>query len=84
MIKIKKEIEDLKRFQTLAQSIVENSKGNALLKALKKGFEEIEKLGGKKKAIIFTESTRTQKYLERILENTEYKGKTVLFNGSNN
>jgi len=84
MIKIKKEIEDLKRFQTLAQSIVENSKGNALLKALKKGFEEIEKLQGNKKAIIFTESTRTQSYLARILDKTEFKGKTILYNGSNN
>ncbi len=84
IIRIKREIEDLKRFQTLAQSIIENSKGNALLKALKKGFEEIEKLGGKKKAIIFTESMRTQSYLERILEDTEFKGKTVLFNGTNN
>ena len=84
MIKIKKEIEDLKRFQNLAQSIVKNSKGEVLLTALKKGFDETEKLGGHKKAIIFTESTRTQKYLERILENTEYNGKIVLFNGTNN
>lgn len=66
---IKKEINDLKEFQHLARSITRNSKGEVLLAALKKGFAEIERLGGNKKAIIFTESTRTQEYLNRILEN---------------
>ena len=37
-----------------------------------------------KKAIIFTESTRTQQYLLQILEASPYKGKIVLFNGNNN
>src|SRR3990167_3024887 len=81
---IKKEINDLKEFQHLAGSITRNSKGEVLLTALKKGFAEIERLGGNKKAIIFTESTRTQEYLNRILENTEHKDRIVLFNGSNN
>ncbi len=81
---IKKEINDLKEFQHLARSITRNSKGEVLLTALKKGFAEIERLGGNKKAIIFTESTRTQAYLNRILENTDYKDRIVLFNGSNN
>jgi len=36
------------------------------------------------KAIIFTESRRTQEYLFRILEQTEFAGKVVLFNGTNN
>src|SRR3990167_2240278 len=81
---IKKEINDLKEFQHLAGSITRNSKGEVLLTALKKGFVEIERLGGNKKAIIFTESTRTQEYLNRILENSEHKDRIVLFNGSNN
>jgi hypothetical protein len=59
------------------------SKGEVLLTALKKGFVQAEEKGGNKKAIIFTESTRTQSYLRDILENTEHKGKIVLFNGSN-
>jgi len=80
---IKREIIDLKNFQYLAQSITRNSKGDALLTALKKGFAETERLGCRKKALIFTESTRTQKYLSNVLENTGYKGKIVLFNGSN-
>ena len=42
-------------------------------------------LGAKQKAIIFTESTITQKYLsETLLPDNGYKDKIVLFNGSNN
>lgn len=80
---IKNEKKSLEEFILLAESIQKNSKGEVLLKALNTGFAEAERRGGCKKAVIFTESTRTQKYLENILELTEYKGKTVLFNGSN-
>ncbi|MDD5091642.1 MAG: SNF2-related protein [Candidatus Wallbacteria bacterium] len=81
--KIKTELQDLKRFGDLARSILKNSKGNELLKALRLGFDQIEYLGGHRKALIFTESTRTQTYLAELLESTEYAGKIVLFNGSN-
>lgn len=81
---IKDEIKDLREFKKLADSIEENSKGAVMLTALEKGFAETLKLSGKKKALIFTESTRTQEYLRDILESTEYKGQVVLFNGSNN
>ena len=80
---IREESKSLKEFHALAKSIKKNSKGEVLLTALKAGFAEAEKRGGVKKAVIFTESIRTQKYLENILENTEYSGKIVLFNGSN-
>lgn len=80
---IKEESQSLKEFYELSKSIKKNSKGEVLLTALKAGFAEAERRGGNKKAIIFTESTRTQKYLENILESTEYGGKIVLFNGSN-
>lgn len=76
---------DLERFRNLAQKIFTNSKGDALLMALKKGFEMTSELGAKQKAIIFTESTITQKYLaEELLAKNGYKDKIVLFNGSNN
>jgi len=76
---------DLEKFRDLAQKIYTNSKGEALLTALKKGFEMTAELGAKKKAIIFTESTITQKYLaENLLGENGYKDKIVLFNGSNN
>ena len=77
------EINSLREFHRLARSIVKNSKGEVLLTALKRGFAEAQKKGAKKKAVIFTESTRTQGYLRDILEKTEYAGKIALFNGSN-
>jgi len=85
IVAMEQEKADLIRFRDLAQNIFTNSKGEALLTALKKGFEMTQELGAKKKAIIFTESTITQKYLsETLLANNGYKGKIVLFNGSNN
>ncbi|MBL7138180.1 MAG: DEAD/DEAH box helicase family protein [Bacteroidales bacterium] len=73
----------LAEFGRLAKSIIQNSKGIALSKALKTGFDASSMKGAAKKAIIFTESVRTQKYLFNLLENSEYKGKLVLFNGTN-
>ncbi len=80
---IQEEIEDLKDFQKLAVSIKENAKGESLLKALSLGFKKARKLGAKQKALIFTESRRTQSYLLRLLEKTKHAEKIVLFNGSN-
>ena len=80
---MREEVQALKEFHSLAYSIKKNSKGEVLRTALSKGFEETEAKGGKRKAIIFTESRRTQEYLREILEATEYNGKVVLFNGSN-
>lgn len=84
LAQIKDESNKLREFFSLAKSIQRNSKGEVLLTALKRGFKEAEKLGAKRKALIFTESTRTQKYLFELLEQTEFTAKIVLFNGSNN
>jgi superfamily II DNA or RNA helicase len=81
---LKREIADLDHFFSLASSIKDNAKGQALLTALGKGFAEAERLGARRKAIIFTESRRTQAYLLRLLERTPHHGKIVLFNGTNN
>jgi ERCC4-related helicase len=81
---IKSEIEELEGFRQLAISITQNAKGTALLQALKVAFAKLHELGAAKKAIIFTESKRTQDYLLRLLETTEYAEGVVLFNGSNN
>lgn len=81
---IKAEIEDLKNYRELAKKIRVNSKANNLYTALEKGFEQLAKLGANQKALIFTESRRTQDYLLNILEARGYKDKVVLFNGSNN
>jgi len=80
---IKKEIEDLTMLVEKAKGIIANSKGENLVQALRKGLQKTIEKGGLEKAIIFTESTRTQKYILDVLSATEYKGKIVLFNGSN-
>ncbi|MEB3231479.1 MAG: SNF2-related protein [Leptolyngbyaceae bacterium] len=77
------EIAELDAFAQLATSIKRNAKGMALLKALKVAFRETMRLGGAEKAIIFTESCRTQDYLLRLLSASEWSEGIVLFNGSN-
>ncbi|WP_026224252.1 SNF2-related protein [Marinobacter gelidimuriae] len=77
------EIEQLTEFQSLAQNISENAKGNALLTVLEKAMAMTESLGGQRKAVVFTESCRTQRYLNDLLEDNDYRGRTVLLNGSN-
>ena len=77
------EIAELREFQRLATTIRDNAKGQALLIAIGKAFTELEKLGAAKKALIFTESRRTQDYLLVLLEQSAYAGQTVLFNGTN-
>ena len=82
---IEKEIAELEAFRDLAESIVHNAKGEKLKTALEQGFAKARELGAREKALIFTESTRTQQYLNRILQEIpEYKDKIVLFSGSNN
>ncbi len=80
---IEQEIADLHTFRDLAVNISENAKGQALLGALGAGFAKAEELGAADKAIVFTESRRTQEYLSRLLSENGYEGKLVLFNGSN-
>jgi len=81
---IQTEKADLERFRDLAKSIFKNSKGESLLIALEKGFEMTATLGAQKKAVIFTESRVTQDYLWKLLSDSGYKDKILLFNGSNN
>ena len=80
---VTQEIEELRHFGNLALNIRENAKGAALLTALARAFTELERLGAAKKAIIFTESKRTQSYLLSLLADTEYGEGIVLFNGTN-
>lgn len=80
---IQKEIDELEAFRDLAKRIKKNSKAEHLFQALDKGFEQLAKLGAGRKALIFTESRRTQEFLFELLEERGYKGEVVLFNGSN-
>ncbi|WP_062788645.1 SNF2-related protein [Novosphingobium capsulatum] len=80
---IQAEIEELKGYLALAESIEKNAKGEELLKQLPKVLDEIQGKGGARKAVIFTESVRTQNYLRNLLESHGYAGRIVLMNGSN-
>lgn len=80
---IEREMNELRQFQVLASGIRQNAKGVALVKALDKAFAELERLKASRKAIIFTESKRTQAYLLELLADTPYGPGVVLFNGTN-
>ena len=80
---IAQEIEELRHFKTLATNIRDNAKGKALLTALDRAFAELDRLDAPRKAIIFTESRRTQEYLLNLLADTPYGDGIVLFNGTN-
>jgi hypothetical protein len=81
--KLNAEIEEISRYAIWARSIGVDTKSRVLLKALEIGFSEMQKMGANNKAIIFTESRRTQKYLKNFLEANGYTGKIALFSGTN-
>ena len=88
---LRQEMAKLREFHALAKSIIKNSKGEVLLTALRRGFAAAAEAQKnqvnatiQQKAIIFTESRRTQEYLLHVLEQTEFSGKVLLFNGTNN
>jgi SNF2 family DNA or RNA helicase len=70
---LKREMAELREFHALAKSIIKNSKGEVLLTALRRGFSAAAKAQAEQgspalqqKAVIFTESRRTQDYLFRL------------------
>lgn len=90
LAELRREMAQLREYHQLATSIIKNSKGEVLLTALRRGFAaaaEAQQNRGvatlQQKAVVFTESRRTQEYLFRVLEQTEFAGKVMLFNGTN-
>ncbi|PJA76007.1 ATP-dependent helicase [bacterium CG_4_9_14_3_um_filter_65_15] len=81
--RLNEEIEVLKRLAVWARGIGVDTKTKALLQALGIGFEQMAKTGAARKALVFTESRRTQDYLKSYLESHGYGGRVVLFNGTN-
>jgi superfamily II DNA/RNA helicase len=81
--KLREEIEILQRLATWARSIGIDTKTHTLLKALEIGFEQMATTGAARKALIFTESRRTQEYLKGFLKSHGFGGQVVLFNGTN-
>ena len=80
---IQQEVADLDSFARLATSIEHNAKGKALLQALDIAFAKATEIGAAQKAVVFTESRRTQSYLLRVLADSPFAEGIVVFNGSN-
>ena len=83
-VKLAQEIAELEGYRTLALRIGKNAKGHELVSALPKALQQIVEKGGQRKAVIFTESVRTQKYLADLLIASGYADDIVLLNGQNN
>jgi superfamily II DNA or RNA helicase len=81
--KLAEEIAELRDLLMLAVSIGSNAKGEKLIAQLPEILDQIEAKGGQRKAVIFTESVRTQRYLAELLSASGYDGHVVLMNGSN-
>ena len=81
--KLRDEIDTLGRLADWARRIGVDAKSQTLLAALEIGFKEMAAIGAAKKALIFTESRRTQDYLKAYLEANGYRGLIVVFNGTN-
>lgn len=83
--RLDREIQELEDYIRWARSMGVDTKTRALLKALEIGFTQMEGMTppGPRKAVVFTESRRTQAYLRQFLEANGYAGKVLTFNGTN-
>ena len=82
--KLKAEIAELEQYLDLAHRITIDAKSESLLTALEQGFQHMASNGAQRKAVIFTESRRTQDYLQQYLERHGFRGKVATFSGTNN
>ena len=76
------ELAALDELIALAASIATDKRALALVDALEVALAQTKSLGAAEKAVIFTESRRTQASLARLLE-AHYPGQIVCFNGTN-
>ena len=81
--KLRAEIELVTALAEQARGIGTDTKTRALLTALGIGFAEQARVGANQKALIFTESRRTQNYLRAYLEASGYANQVVSFSGTN-
>lgn len=81
--KLDDEIRELEDYIRWANSIGVDTKTRSLIKALDIGFAKMSEMQASGKAVIFTESRRTQEYLRGFLEANGYAGKVLMFNGTN-
>lgn len=79
--KLLSEIDELNRLADIARGIPVDQKTKRLLDALDAGFAAMAEQGASRKALIFTESRRTQNYLRDFLEANGYAGKVLTYSG---
>jgi superfamily II DNA or RNA helicase len=77
------ELADLERFVALAKSVERDSKATKLVEVLPLAFKLAGEKGAARKAVIFTESCKTQQYLFQLLSESGFAGEIVLMNGTN-
>lgn len=77
------ELAELDRLIDRTERLGADSKAKALLRALEIAFARLTELGAPRKALVFTESRKTQDFLADYLTASDYAGKVVVFNGSN-
>ncbi len=77
------EVEFVEDCVSLARRIQTNAKGEALIRALDLALDQAMAIGAARKAVVFTESRRTQEYLFGLLSSNGYAGQVVTINGSN-
>lgn len=82
--RVRAEIEEIDSFIEAVGALKIDTKAQSLLHGLSAGLAKMDELKGPKKAIIFTESRRTQEYLAQFLAAHGYGGRIVTFSGSNN
>ena len=78
------EIKELRELRQLANQTISTGKSKALLYALREGLRQVQKAGGRKKAIIFTEFLQSQRHIfDELQAIPEFKGRVVMINGDN-
>lgn len=77
----KKELQELREMVALARSIKVNAKGDSLVRALSRAFTVAAAHGWPEKAVIFTESRRTQDYLVKLLGENGFEGQISILCG---
>ncbi|MEM7169967.1 MAG: SNF2-related protein [Pseudomonadota bacterium] len=83
LLGLQEEMEAIQQMVTMAGSITSNAKGDRLVSALPNILDEVSANGAARKAVIFTESVNTQKYLFDLLESNGYSDQILSLNGSN-
>lgn len=82
---VQEELDEINRIIEIASKITQNAKVAALKKALDTAFTFQAKHNIRQKAVVFTESKRTQKYIANELRNNGYSDEDILlFNGDFN